>query len=449
MLTSRRILAALLLAAVPLNAQVTRLAPSRAPLPTAPGSFLAAPVFAAPSLSAPSLNAFPLSAPALTAAPVSLLPDAPLAAAPALAAAAPLAAPAEGFRRKGPAIPRAAAADASILTSGARLFDGSSDLVTRSGSVFALSRAPQPGILGAVSFIRVRPAPAAAARSVPDTQDLHGPSLLGRVARSASKGQIDHSYHEASSFLFSVADNHTLNGISGVADAYSGVFIPGTSPDGHDYSETGDKSHDGWSRPQAMNVEHGFPQTFFEKGYPMRSDLHIMMATFEHPNGVRGILPFGAAKNAHFYRNDAGAKSDGRVFEPPDFTKGRAARLMLYFYARYRDEAFMKTPRAAAFWNRQIDVLLDWNRRFPPTVEERRRNDQVETFQGNRNPFVDDHGLADRIGADALRSGFAAQPSVKALAVLKADDRRSDKPRKGRKRSAYNRPQRNRRGSRR
>ncbi|MDD5628471.1 MAG: endonuclease, partial [Elusimicrobia bacterium] len=34
---------------------------------------------------------------------------------------------------------------------------------------------------------------------------------------------------------------------------------------------------------------------------------------------------------------------------------------------------------------------------------EKRRNDLVEEFQGNRNPFIDDPALADRIGAEAFR----------------------------------------------
>ncbi len=232
-----------------------------------------------------------------------------------------------------------------------------------------------------------------------------------------------------------------------MADAYSGVFIPGTSADGHQYSETGDPKHDGWSRPQSMNVEHVFPQSLFEKDLPMRSDLHHLMATFEHPNGMRGNLPFGVAKNPLDYHNDAGAKRDGRVFEPPDFTKGRVARAMLYFYARYNKQSFWN-PHVAAFWNPQIETLLDWNRRFPPSVEEQRRNDHVEAFQGNRNPFVDDSGLADRIGADALRSGSA--PSRRKSVVAPQDiARRSDVPRKGKKRSSFNRTQTSRRGDRR
>ena len=443
MLRSRQLLAALLLAA-PLNAQTRVAAPSLIPAVSVSAAASAAvPLFAAPTpassfLSAPAfLAAHSLSA----AAPArSFAAAAPAAAAaifaPALAAAPPSAA------ANGPKLDLRGglgAADVPKIFFGGRLFDGSSDLITRSGSVFAPSRTPHPALLGGVGFVRIKDSPAAPVKAVPDTQGLFGPALLARVSQIAAKGQTQHDYHEASKYLFSTADNHTLNGLSGVADAYSGVFVPGQSPDGHDYSETGDPTHDGWSRPQSMNVEHVFPQSLFKQDLPMRSDLHHLMATFEHPNGMRGSLPFGVAKGSLHYHNDAGAKSDGSVFEPPDFTKGRVARAMLYFYSRYKDQPFFN-PSVAAFWNPQIETLLDWNRRFQPTVEERRRNDHVEAFQHNRNPFVDDPGLADRIGAEAFRAGPPARMKMRAVVAPQEIARRSDVPRKGKRRSSFHRP---------
>ncbi len=398
MIRARRFLAALLLAA-PLGAQDMRVV---APYLT--------PANVAPAAAAPSPNAFPP------------LARAPLSFSLAVGDAAPLR-PTYWFIAA-PAPPPASVAPregaAANVAFGA-MFDGSRHFVTRSGAVYAPSSTIQPAVRGGVVYVRVKDAPAAPVKPVPGTENLAGPALLDRVGRIAATGQTTHDYHEASFYLFSTADNHVLNGVSGVGCAYSGVFIPGTSPDRRDYSEKGDPTHDGYSGYQSMNVEHVFPQSYFDSDLPMRSDLHHLMATFEHPNGMRGRLPFGVARAPFEYHNDAGAKSDGRVFEPPDFTKGRVARAMLYFYARYKNQPFLRVGNVAAFWDRQIPVLLDWNRRFPPTAEELRRNDHVEVFQGNRNPFVDDFGLADRIGAEALRAGSPA--------------RRSDATRRGKKRA--------------
>lgn len=455
-----RAFAVLLLSAAAADAQTRAVAPvSVSAVPAVPavsvfGVPSAAPL-SVPSLAAPALSATALAAPVLApsaplvpgaAVPAAVAPSAAPSAA-AAPAAVPAAAPAlaalnaaaDGTpsRRSAPASP-ARAEDTARFQFGDALFDGKGDLTTRSGSVFSPSLKPVPSVPGGVAFVRVKPAPRAAVRTVPDTQGLYGAALLQRVGEIAAKGQIEHTYHDSSRYLFSVADNHTLNGVHGVADAYSGIFVPGTSADGHDYREEGDQDHDGYSRNQAMNVEHVFPQSLFKQDLPMRSDLHHLMATFEHPNGMRGNLPFGVVTGPVDYHNDAGAKRGSLHFEPPDFTKGRVARAMLYFYSRYRNEAFFQDPRAIAFWNGQVDTLLDWNRRFGPDAEETRRNDHVQAFQGNRNPFVDDPALAERIGAEAFRIPVARSPAPKR--PVESQEKRSDKPRKGKKRQGFVRP---------
>lgn len=249
----------------------------------------------------------------------------------------------------------------------------------------------------------VERAPASTFRPVDATEGISGRALLDAVASLAEQGQRRRSYEDASDYLFSKADNIVINGVRGVVDAYSGVFVPGTSNDGSDYPERGDQNGDGYGDSAGMNVEHAWPQSLFKRALPMRSDLHHLMATFRHPNSIRDNLPFGVVTDRPEYENAAGAKRGGGIFEPPDAVKGRVARGLLYFYARYKDSRFFGRT-SAAFWNRQIDTLLNWNRAHPPDAFEVERNNLVESYQGNRNPFVDNPGLADRIGAEALRA---------------------------------------------
>jgi hypothetical protein len=230
-----------------------------------------------------------------------------------------------------------------------------------------------------------------------------GAQLLAALHESSGRGFRQHEYGEASDYLFSTADNVEREGRRGVVAAYSGVFVAGTSTEGSDYRESGDQNGDGFVDSKGMNVEHVWPQSFFSKRLPMKSDLHHLMATFIHPNGVRGSMPFGTVQGAGEYRNDAGAKAGQGVFEPPDAAKGRVARALFYFYTRYHDRNISNSGFSPAFWNQKLDLLLDWNRRFPPDSAEERRNDLVESFQGNRNPFIDEPGLADRVGAEAFR----------------------------------------------
>ena len=138
----------------------------------------------------------------------------------------------------------------------------------------------------------------------------------------------------------------------------------------------------------------------------MRADLHHMLPVFVYPNSIRGRFPIGEVAGKVEYRNRAGAKLGGGVFEPPDAAKGRIARSLLYFFVRYHTRKILPRGRMKRFWNSQIETYLRWNSEFPPTAAERRRDTKVEAHQGNRNPFVDNPSLADRIGADAFRMGM-------------------------------------------
>lgn len=263
------------------------------------------------------------------------------------------------------------------------------------------------------------------APSVQGDRQLSGAALLADLHDRSGKGYRAHEYDEAKSFLFSSADQRVVDGKAGVTDAYSGIFVPGKAGDGGRYPEGGDRNHDGWV-DEGMNVEHIWPQSFFDKRLPMRSDLHHLMATFIHPNGVRGNLPFGVVRGKGDYANDAGAKRGQGVFEPPDAVKGRVARSVLYFYARYYDRNISNGAFGDAFWNSKLDMLLDWNRRFPPDAWEKQRNSIVESFQGNRNPFIDDYTLADRVGVD----GFLRRQKPHTYVKLPGDARPRRVPRR-------------------
>jgi len=84
--------------------------------------------------------------------------------------------------------------------------------------------------------------------------------------------------------------------------------------------------------------------------------------------------------------------------------KGDVARAMLYFFTRYHDRDIRDGMDYGNFWTSRVGLFLEWNRQDPPDADERRRNDLIEAFQGNRNPFVDDPRLAEKIGAKVFQS---------------------------------------------
>ncbi|MBI5881600.1 MAG: endonuclease [Elusimicrobia bacterium] len=270
---------------------------------------------------------------------------------------------------------------------------------------------------------------------LPETAGLSGRALVDSAHEISGRGFRVKGYDEARDYMYSVADHVEHQGRSGILDAYSGTFLQGQGGDGGRYGEPGDANGDGY-KDRGVNAEHIWPQSFFDRALPMRSDLHHLMATLEHPNSIRSNFPFGVVTDPHpEYSNKGGAKMSRGIFEPPDFTKGRVARAAFYFYARYNDRRIYMGP-GARFWSRgMIETLLRWNREFPPSQFEKDRNDLVERWQGNRNPFIDDPGMADRIGVDAFLgpkgggvSRFQLAPAevqgrdkLHALAVIQTD----------------------------
>ena len=103
----------------------------------------------------------------------------------------------------------------------------------------------------------------------------------------SGQGFVAREYADAQKYLFGTTNQVIVNGQRGVIDAYSGTFVPGTGNDGSKYRERGDQNADGRVDSQGMNVEHVWPQSFFNKRAPMKSDVHHLMITFVYPNGMR------------------------------------------------------------------------------------------------------------------------------------------------------------------
>lgn len=138
-----------------------------------------------------------------------------------------------------------------------------------------------------------------------------------------------------------------------------------------------------------MNTEHTWPQSKGATG-AAKADLHHLFPTDSKANSIRGNYPFGTVKNVKWEQNGAkfGTDEKGRtVFEPPDAHKGNVARALFYFSTVYSKHI---PPEEEA-------VLKQWNTLDKVDAAEAKRNDAIETYQNNRNPFVDDPTLSERI----------------------------------------------------
>ena len=168
----------------------------------------------------------------------------------------------------------------------------------------------------------------------------------------------------------------------------------------------------------AWNKEHSIPQSWFNEGSPMKSDLFHVYPTDARVNNFRSNYPYGEVAGG----NGAGFKDNyqnhglgklgantfsgytGKVFEPADEYKGDFARTHFYMVARYRDKALTASGGNAVFTSNKTNLtefaknlFLKWHRQDPVSQKEIDRNQAVYGIQHNRNPFIDYPELVEYI----------------------------------------------------
>lgn len=176
------------------------------------------------------------------------------------------------------------------------------------------------------------------------------------------------------------------------------------------------------------NREHTWPNSY---GFSVDgttnyayTDMHMLMLADIGYNSNRGNKPYGdcTASCTEYPTNAYAGKgggsgvfpgnsnwSDGVIFQVWTKLKGNVARAVLYMDIRYEggtngvsgaaepdlrvtdDMALIVNTNgnAAVAYMGKLATLLRWNQEDPVDAAEVLRNDVIQTFQGNRNPFVD------------------------------------------------------------
>ena len=185
----------------------------------------------------------------------------------------------------------------------------------------------------------------------------------------------------------------------------------------------GDDQNRGNTGPEGTNYnrEHSMPNSWFNKEYPMYTDLHHMYPTDSYVNNRRGNEPFGEVSNPTWQSAEGFSKLgpardglgyQGTVFEPADEYKGDFARTYFYMVTAYETYT---TPQGqehrVASWNSPmlaqnqypaltdwaVKMLLRWSEEDPVSDKETQRNEAIWQIQQNRNPFIDYPGLEQYI----------------------------------------------------
>lgn len=228
-----------------------------------------------------------------------------------------------------------------------------------------------------------------------------------------SSGYTARTYDEVRFFMEANDTRPSDDGLRNIMwDMYS------DNPNGADPYEyrTGQfcTSQSATSENVCWNREHSMPASWFGSAAPTFTDIINLIPTDAFVNNRRGNVPYGNVSTASFTSQNGGKLGTsaisgitGTVFEPIDEYKGDFARIMLYMITRWEDSLskwddpdanrVLGTDIFLGFRPAYLDMLLEWHESDPPSEKERKRNDATQTFQKNRNPFVDRPEFATRI----------------------------------------------------
>lgn len=148
-----------------------------------------------------------------------------------------------------------------------------------------------------------------------------------------------------------------------------------------------------WNREHTWPKSHGFPS----KGNPAYTDIHHLRPCDVYVNSLRGTKDFDNGGNSSPEKAPQ-VRYDSDSWEVPDSVKGDIARGIFYMAVRYEgagetdleltentSESNPDTPLIG-----RLSTLLKWHKQDPPDEGEMKRNNKIYTsWQGNRNPFID------------------------------------------------------------
>lgn len=252
-----------------------------------------------------------------------------------------------------------------------------------------------------------------------------GKDLKDELTKIISAGYKTRTYGELWT-AYIIGDIRT-DGTKAIWDIYSD--IPNSTPPylfTPQQSQCGSYSGEG----NCYNREHCIPQSWFKESSPMVSDYLHILPTDGYVNNRRSNYPYGEVEKVSWTSKNGsklGTPSStlgysGTVFEPIDAYKGDIARIFFYFVTRYAQELpkyDTNNGSTEEIFNTQalgldkwcVDMFLRWNRNDPVSEKERLRNKQAETFQNNRNPFVDHPEFVEMIWGNGTQKSATTSHS--------------------------------------
>ena len=160
------------------------------------------------------------------------------------------------------------------------------------------------------------------------------------------------------------------------------------------------------SSAKNWNREHCWPQNLSNNNWGTSkagADLLHIRPTYATTNSTRSNLKYGTASSGSVktYNGMEYGKVDGGYFEPMDFSKGDAARIIMYVWTAYKN-SYSNLPEITNTFS-SYEEMIEWHILDVPDELEGNRNDYSETSkQKNRNPYVDHPEWGCRVFKDKI-----------------------------------------------
>lgn len=213
--------------------------------------------------------------------------------------------------------------------------------------------------------------------------------------------------------LYNIIKDHTDILYSGIWNAYPDTDVKPNGkvwdiysdvPDGtppYEYFFSNKCGGSCTAEAQCYNREHTIPKSWFNDASPMVSDLFHIYPTDGWVNSKRANYPYGEVSNPT-WTSQNGSKLGPcsypgytlTVFEPILAYKGDLARTYFYMCVRYMNQNLGQS-NTSMFQNANLqpwalNMLIEWHNADPVSQKEIDRNNVIyNTYQHNRNPFID------------------------------------------------------------
>ena len=154
-----------------------------------------------------------------------------------------------------------------------------------------------------------------------------------------------------------------------------------------------------WNREHVVSKSLADPSMSTSTG--IGTDLHNLRAIDYQMNSSRSNKRFqdggstGDSKTITNDGDDGWYPGDGTGTGGDDY-RGDVARIVMYMYLRYPDRVSANNVGLGnnTYHADMPDIFLEWNQEDPPSTLEINRNSTIESYQDNRNPFIDNPFLA-------------------------------------------------------